>query len=93
MFCAPNSNNTGVCLVLSLASKFGLWADVHKKMIHFRSKFLKIGAQSGIVLSPMGDQGCGVPLSGNANVTNTPPHIRGPMGKHMLNSGRNASWW
>ena len=47
-----------------------------KKKIHFRFKFPKIGAQSGIVLSPMGDRGCGVPLGGNANVTNTPLHVR-----------------
>ena len=49
-------------------------------MIHFRFKFPKIGAQSGIELSPMGDRGCGGVLGGNANVTNTPPHVRGPMG-------------
>ena len=48
-----------------------------KKMIHFRLKFLKIGAQSGIVLPLMGDRGCGGLLGGNANITNTPPHVRG----------------
>ena len=62
-----------------------------KKMIHFRFKFPKIGAQSGIELSPMGDRGCGGLLGGNANIINTPPHIRGPMGEHIRNSGRNAS--
>ena len=30
--------------------------------------------------SPMGDQGCGGTLGVNANVTNTPAHVRAPMG-------------
>ena len=56
-----------VCLVSSLASKFGLWADMDKKMIHFRFEFSETGAQPGIMLSPMGDWGCGGPLSGDVN--------------------------
>ena len=61
-------------------------------MIRFRFNFPEIGAQSGIELSPMGDRGCGGVLGGNANVTNTPPHVRGPMGEHIRNPARNAAW-
>ena len=63
-------------------------------MIHFRFKFPKIGAQSGIELSltRMGDRGCGGVLGGNANIINTPPHVRGPMGEHIRNPARNAAW-
>ena len=47
-------------------------------MIHICFKFLKIGAQSGIVLSLMGDWGCGGLLGGNANVTGTLAHCTPP---------------
>ena len=62
-------------------------------MIHFRFEFLEIGVQSGIVLSPMGDRGCGGLLVGNTNTTNTPAHVRAPTDEHIRNPRRNAAWW
>ena len=63
----------GVCFISSLSSKFELRVDVDKKITHFRFKFLEIGAQSGIMLSPMVGRGCGGLLGGNANLINTTP--------------------
>ena len=55
-------------------------------------KFPKIGARVKTVWHPMGDRGCGGLLGGNGNIINTSPHVRAPMGEHIRNSGRNASW-